>query len=234
MMEVDELPDTDTWDGWIVSWFVKPSPKLEIELKKRELTRRILRLNVQVNLYERQRLSAVRKLDQAVKGRSTERRLKLIGNEIANYENLQDACAYSIVKYQEGILTLEKLDQMRQTTTDFAEITKQLAKMNKSLGLRKTATMARNYERNMDIMEQKEETMSELIVERHDTDAEGKARADQYIQKARAKAGLDAEVSMPAPSRRPTESQASSSSSSSSSSTMNNEDEAMLKRVMEL
>lgn len=177
---------------------------------------------MQVRVYEKQRLAALRKLKSAVKNRTTPRMQTLIAGEIAKYESLQESCAHSIVKYQQGILTLEKLDQMRQTTTDFADITRMLGKMNKELNLRRTATMARNYERNMDIMEQKEETFSDLVVGRDEMDEASQSRARDYIQKARAEAGLDVEASLP------------SSSSAAPRVELTDDDQALISRVMGL
>jgi hypothetical protein len=142
-MEVDEMPDDSWWGGWLACQFCRPSPKLEITMKKRELARRIFRLDMQVRMYEKQRAAAARKLKAAVKNGAPARRQTLIATEIAKYESMQDACAFSVVKYQQGILTLERLDQMRQTTTDFADVTRMLANMNKQLNLRRTASMAR-------------------------------------------------------------------------------------------
>ena len=201
-MEVDELPDTATWGGWFQSWVAYPSPELRMKLMKRELGRRIMRLEIQIKMYEKQRKQAQAQLTQVVRrGNATDRRTALLGQKVAKYDSLQDQCAYSIIKYQQGLLTLEKLDQMRQSTTDFHKITRELTVMNRKLNMGKTVKMAKQYDRQMDIMESKEETMSELLVERDEMDSEAQSEAQKYVQKAREAAGLDAESSMPSAHR---------------------------------
>ncbi len=74
----------------------------------------------------------------------------------------------------------------------------------------------------MDIMEQGEETVSELIVGRDEMDEESKGRANEYIQKARSAAGLDVEASLP------------SSSSAPLRPELSEDDQALIESVMRL
>jgi hypothetical protein len=142
------------------------------------------------------------------------------------------------VKYQQGLVTLEKLDQMRQTTTDFAQITNLLKTMNRRLNMKATVKMARDYDKNMDIMEHKEETMSDLLLERDELDGESIKKADEYIQKAREKAGLDTDSKFSTVSGRiPTEAVASGSGVHTRSSApipLSSEDEDLIRKVNNL
>lgn len=232
-MEVDEMPDENAWYATIVKPFIKPSPKLAIQMKKKELDRRIWMLDCCIKRYERQRLRSVAKLKQAVKNRATANRLDQIGKELANYESLQNECGNSIIIYQEGIQTLERLHQMIMTTEDFKDINTQLTTVNRRLNLNKTVSMTRSYERNMDTLEQKDVMMRELIVDRHEYTEESRSRANEYIQKAREEAGLVVEGSMPSSSKAGPSSEASGSSSSSQSA-MSDEDRKLFERVMGL
>jgi hypothetical protein len=197
--EYDEEPDPETWGGWLEAKIKNPSPKLKIERKRKELTRRILVLNTQIRVYEMHRSKAERQLRMVIKkGNATQRMQDLLGTQIAKYESIQEQCAYSIVKYQQGLISLEKLDQMRQTTTDFAHITLLLVEMNRRLNMKRTVSMARAYDRHMDTMEVKEDTMAEMLLERDEMDTESIEKAHKYVQKAREKAGLETEEKLPA------------------------------------
>ena len=107
-------------------------------------------------------------------------------------------------------------------TKDKTDITRMLGAMNRQLNLRRVASMARKYERNMDIMEQGEETISDLIVGRDEMDEESKGRASEYIQKARSEAGLDVEAALP------------SSSSAPLRPELSEDDQALIESVMRL
>lgn len=198
-MEVDELPDpSESWGQWFMSWIAYPSPKLRLKTMKREMNRRITILEFQIKRYEQDRKKAERQLNNIIKrGDASERRLALCGKKVAKYDALQDQCAYSIIKYQEAMLTLEKLDQMRATTTDFHHITRELNRMNTKLNMKRTVRMSRHYDRQMDQMEYKEELMSDLLVERDDMDAETSQKAKIYVNRAREAAGLSVEDKMP-------------------------------------
>lgn len=197
MFRVDKRSDpSKSWGEWCWSWVERPSPQLEIEEKRKEINRRMMRLKVEIRLLERKRRGDRAALHRMAKKGEGDRMMDLQSRMISKWETMQEQCAYSIIKYQEGLITLMNIEQMLHTTSDFGKITSMLGTMNRTLNLKTTAKMTKAYDKGMDHMETKEEMMSEMFVERDSQDVAAQGKAKKYLEEARDAAGLKRESDM--------------------------------------
>jgi hypothetical protein len=237
----DEEPEEGTWSETFCGMFGTPSPKLQIKRMKNILHRRILVLEVEIQRYEHYRKTKEKELDRLLRrSNCTNTSQNILGEQIANYAELQIRCGMSIVRYQKGLQTVTQLEQMRDTTMDFAMITKELSRMNRTLNLRNIVFMTRSYDRHMDIMEDKDTFVKEALLDRNDMDEDTQKQGKMYVDKARTRAGLATETQLSNAERRtPQSGNAIIHSDSSSNPNMNAgnlspEDEDLIRQVNNL